>query len=63
MYYNLNQAISNLADDEPTTFEELIGRPGFGNDPSKPVLRLSREYVENEEFITADEPLADSLCV
>ena len=63
MDYSLNQAISNLADDEPTSFEKLIGRPRLSNDLSKPVLRLSREHVENEEFITADEPLPDSLCV
>jgi hypothetical protein len=59
MRYALNQAISNLVDSEPLTFADCIGRPGFGHDTSKPVLRLVRRYFE-DEVVNAEESLSEA---
>ena len=46
--YALNQAIANMAESEPLAFEDCIGKPGFGNDPTITVLRLVHQYFAGE---------------
>ena len=43
----------------PSTFDDCIGKSGFGLDVTKPVLRLARKYFDEleDDAFEVDEPL------
>ena len=52
----LNAAIQSLGNDELQSFEEYVGRQHFGTDKSRPVIRLVREFFDQEEDDMDDLP-------
>ena len=49
MKHALNAAFQSLGNDELQSFQECVGRPHFGTDESRPVIRLGPEFFDQEE--------------
>ena len=61
--WSTNYCHDNFAEIEQDSFEECIGRPCFGNDLAKPVLRLAKQFSTRLYMTEISMPLTGFWCL